>query len=76
MAEAGVKIVELEDGTILRVPPGTDTGDLKVVSDEPAGSPEETEPQPVTTETAVQEPAPEPEPEKEENSSPKASKKK
>lgn len=33
MAEAGVKIVEMEDGTILRLEPGTPTGDLKVISE-------------------------------------------
>lgn len=33
MAELGVKIVEMEDGTILRLEPGTPTGDLKVISE-------------------------------------------
>jgi hypothetical protein len=47
MAEPGVKVVELEDGTHLRVPAGTDTGDLKVVSD---GEPDEG-PKVVTTTT-------------------------
>jgi hypothetical protein len=33
MAELGVKIVKLPDGTILRMEPGTDTGDLEVISE-------------------------------------------
>jgi hypothetical protein len=40
MAENGVKIVRMKDGDILRVAPGTDTGDLEVLSDGDEGEPQ------------------------------------